>query len=237
MCGRYALAAEKQELLVLFQLEDSAISYRPRYNIAPAQQIVACRRKPGGVGRELCYLKWGFVPAWDCSGSTGAGFINARAETITRKVSFKGAFRARRALIPAGGFYEWRREGKIKQPFFIGMKGGSLFSFAGIWEERVVDGKRTAGCAIITAAANKLVAAIHTRMPVIIDVDDYDRWLNPETEQEQLLRMLVPFPAERMFAYRVTRLVNNPAVDTAACLERESGRPLSPQTGQRPVGR
>ena len=200
MCGRFALVTEKRILELLFRLEIRG-AFEPRRNIAPSQEILAVRLNPSGGVKEPARLKWGLVPRWARDLSIGSRLINARSETAAEKPAFRDAFRSRRALIPASGFYEWKKEGKTKQPYHIGMKEGRLFSLAGLWEEhREAGGAVLESCAILTTAANGLVAPIHNRMPLIIPVEAYELWLDPRSPRAALRELLQPFPAELMSA-------------------------------------
>lgn len=215
MCGRFALVTEKRVLELLFEIEFYE-ELEVRYNIAPSEMILALRRNARGGG-ELARMKWGLQPPWEARKAGGKVLINARAETVGHRPAFRGAFLSRRALIPASGFYEWRREEKSRQPFFIHLQGGKPFAFAALYE----DAQPPGSCTIITTAANSLIAPIHQRMPVIIPEAFYRRWLDPHTSPEKLQGMLRPYPPERMTAYPVSRRVNSPAFDHPDCLKKE----------------
>jgi len=219
MCGRFALVTEKRVLELLFEIEFYE-EIESRYNIAPSEMILALRRNPRSGQKELIRMKWGLLPAWAAGKAGAEGFINARAETVAVKPSFRGAFLHRRVLIPASGFYEWRKEEKSRQPYFIHLKGGQPFAFGGLYENGLMKEQLPESCAIITTAANSLVAPIHQRMPLIIPRELYQPWLDPGTPPEQLQMMLKPYPAEEMEAYPVSRLVNNPAFDHPDCLKK-----------------
>ncbi|MDQ3583959.1 MAG: SOS response-associated peptidase [Pseudomonadota bacterium] len=217
MCGRYALYADPETLVARFDLWRTP-DLRPRYNIAPSQEIPAIRRSREGR-RELTLLRWGLVPHW-ATETSGHSMINARAETVATKPAFRGAFRWRRCLIPADGFYEWKKAGRIRQPYFIRPKDGLPLAFAGLWEEwRSPDGQAIGSCAIIVTRANALLQPIHDRMPVILEPHAYGPWLSTDiTDTEDLTQLLVPFPPENMKAYPVDRWVNNPRNEGAACV-------------------
>ena len=186
----------------------SKLTYLPRFNIAPTQEVSAVRDL--GEGRELEFLRWGLIPSWAKDKSIGAKLINARAETVAEKPAFRSAFKHRRCLIPADGFFEWKKEGGRKEPHYITLRDGGLFAFAGLWEEwHPEDGEAVRSCTIITTGANELVRPLHDRMPVILDPGDYADWLdvNPRTK-EQLLSLLRPFPSEKMRTYPQDCLVN-----------------------------
>jgi putative SOS response-associated peptidase YedK len=196
MCGRYTLTAGADELVETFDVPALSFDLRPRYNVAPGQDcpIVAADRK----GRRMGLMRWGFAPHGSASGK--GGWINARAESVMRRDSFRGAFHRRRCLVPADGFYEWRREGELKVPYWFHRPGGGLFSFAGIWEGRTF--------AILTTDANDDVRTVHDRMPVLVAPDDRGAWLGRETAAAELTRILAPSPAGTFTAHEVSRRVN-----------------------------
>lgn len=216
MCGRFALVTEKRVLEMLFEFELYE-ELEARYNIAPSERILVLRWNSRDGAKELIRMTWGLQPPWVAQRAGGKALINARAETIAVKPAFRSAFLNRRALIPASGFYEWRREEKSRQPFFISLQGGRTFAFAALYEETQPSGS----CAIITTAANSLIAPIHQRMPLIIPEALYRRWLDPQSPPEVLKDLLRPYPANGMDAYPVTRRVNSPAFDHPDCLKRE----------------
>jgi putative SOS response-associated peptidase YedK len=192
MCGRFTLKSPGR--IKFARVDGSNLPpLFPRYNIAPSQNVLAVVQNDGE--REAAFLQWGLIPSWS---KEGKGFINARSETIEDKPSFSESFHRRRCLIPADGFYEWQRSGKIAQPYFFHMKDESPFAFAGIWDEWQGDGKVIASCAIITTTANELLASIHDRMPVILRPELEDSWLNDESEPVILRNLLAPFPASEI---------------------------------------
>jgi putative SOS response-associated peptidase YedK len=233
MCGRFALVTEKKILELLFELELRE-ELAPRFNIAPSQAVLAVRFDPARGAREAAWLKWGLVPAWARDETIGPKLINARAETLAEKPSFRDAFLRRRALIPASGFFEWQKDGPVKQPFYIRLKDETPFALGALWERRAAgEGEQPLEtCAIITTAANGLLAPLHDRMPVIIGKEAFGRWLDPGTDPAALRLLLQPFPEKMMTAYPVSRLVNNPANDLLGCLAQSA-----PQAGQGPTGR
>ena len=194
-----------------------------RFNIAPTQLIAVVRRTPGAPSRELSLLRWGLVPSWAKDATTGSPMINARAETVAEKPTFRTAFRRRRCLIPADGYYEWQKVGARKQPYYIRLRDGQPFAFAGLWE-----GWRGGGaegdqpletCTIITTDANELSRPIHDRMPVILSVEDYDLWLDPGVEERAKLESLLqPYDPTRMAADPVSTFVNNVRNDDDRCV-------------------
>ena len=216
VCGRFALATEKHILEILYDLElrGDLNLLKPRYNIAPSQQILGLRLSDEGAKRELAALKWGLVPFWAKDPSIGSQMINARAETAAQKPSFREALKKRRILIPVSGFYEWKKEtGGSKQPYYITRKDGALFSLAGLWE-RWSKGKPVIESAtILTTEPNELIAALHNRMPLIISPENYQQWLDLKTDPDQINALLRPAPVESFTAYPVSTLVNKPVND------------------------
>ncbi|NMD42255.1 MAG: SOS response-associated peptidase [Firmicutes bacterium] len=218
MCGRFALVVERRILELLFQIELlEEIGFR--YNIAPTELLPAVRHRPGGEN-ELIRLRWGLVPSWAKGKPGGTGLINIRAETAASK--FGSAFRRRRVLLPASGFYEWRREGKVKQPYYMQRQDRRPFAFGGLYENSRREPERPENCAIITTAANSLIEPLHHRMPLIVPEELYPLWLDPAAPPEQLRQILQPFPAEELEAYPVSRAVNSPAFDHPDCIRKES---------------
>jgi len=219
MCGRFTLFEPDQVLAREFGVSDFP-PRSPRYNIAPSQPITAVRAAPSGSGREIALLRWGLIPSWSKGPATGNRLINARAETAREKPSFRNAFRRHRCLIPTSGFYEWQRQERGKQPYFIRMRNGHPFAFAGLWDrwERPDEGA-VETCTILTTAANDVLAPIHDRMPVIVPPGEYDRWLDPSLKDpDSLAPLLVPFPPEEMLAFPVSPRVNAPSTDDEGCI-------------------
>lgn len=220
MCGRFALATEKHILEMLYQLEIRPdFDLLPRYNIAPSQKVVACRFAAEGTKRELVTLKWGLIPFWADDPAIGSRMINARSETISSKPSFRDAFKKRRALIPASGFYEWKKEQDGKQPYYICRQDAKPFSLAGLWERWEKGEESLESCTIITTAANTLIAPLHERMPVIISPEHYNHWLDPQSGPVALQELLQPSPPEELIYYPVSRLVNSPANEGPELIE------------------
>ena len=220
MCGRFSLVADPDELREAFPWLNIPMTMTPHYNVAPSQPVAVI---PNDGKNQLDFYVWGLIPSWAKDPNIGNRMINARAETLTEKPSFRAAFRRRRCLIPADGFYEWRAEPgkKVKTPMYVRLKSGKPFAFAGIWENwNSPDGSTILSCTIITTAPNQLVKEIHNRMPVILPEPDYSLWLEPgEADPEKLKGLLQPYPAEDMMAYPVSTLVNSPANDLPACIE------------------
>ena len=221
MCGRYTLRVSPAELAEIFGTLNS-IEWSPRYNIAPTQTVAAVRSNQDGTGRELSLLKWGLIPSWAKDTKIGNSLINARADTVATKPSFRSAFKRKRCLIPADGFYEWKAipGQKIKQPFLISVRDVPAFAFAGLWEHWTgPDGTRLDSCTIITTDANELMQQVHNRMPVILDPSDYDRWLDRDQQDPQELNdLLKQFPADRMQLTPVSTLVNSPRNEKPGCV-------------------
>lgn len=220
MCGRFTQTASPEVIAQQFALTDPPL-FTPRYNIAPSQPIAAIRIDPGTTTRTLVMLRWGLIPPWAKDPKMGNHCINAKAETVAEKPSFRSAFKARRCLIVATGFYEWHVQGHAKQPTWIGLRSQQPFAFAGLWEHwRPSDGHPLETCTIITTEPNDLMAPIHNRMPVILSPASYDQWLDPTFQQtEPLQALLRPYPSEALMAYSVSSLVNNPRHDAPQCLE------------------
>jgi len=198
--------ATPEQISGLFDLEDVP-ELQPRYNIGPSTIIPTVAELPG-QRRALMLAVWGLVPVW--AEAEAKGIINARAETAMEKPAFRTAMKRRRILIPASGFFEWRTERGQKQPYFISMKDGSPFAFAGIWEPR----DEVPTCAILTTEPNEVVEPIHNRMPVIVGRDDFALWLDPRiSDPSRVAHLLRPYPADEMQAYAVDRRVGNPRFD------------------------
>jgi putative SOS response-associated peptidase YedK len=216
MCGRYTLKTPAGRLAEEFGFDGSLPELPPNYNVAPTQHVAAVLAESGG--RRLEMLRWGLIPPWADDPQIGSRMINARSETAPEKPSFRRAFRERRCLIPADGFYEWKRTNGSKQPYYIHMEGGRPFAFAGLWESWNKEGE-IRSCTILTTGANSLVGDIHNRMPVIVAPDAYDVWLDPDAEGDELRGLLAPYPEDEMEAYPVSRFVNSPSNNDERCIE------------------
>lgn len=217
MCGRFSLTVPAATLAEAFQL-DALPEWTPRYNIAPTQMVAAIATSPA-QSPHVRLLRWGLVPSWAKDLTIGTKLINARAETVAEKPSFRAAFKQRRCLILADGFYEWQqRDRKTKQPYYFQLASQKPFAFAGLWE-RWQDGEDVVEtCTILTTQANERLQPVHDRMPVILSQEDYPQWLDPTTAAETLQRLLHPYDANAMKGYAVSTIVNSPAHDSPECV-------------------
>jgi len=220
MCGRYGLFCRPDVIAETFRVT-VGIDLAPRYNIAPTQGAPVIRAgEPGGAAR-LGLLRWGLIPPWARGLSIGSRMINARAETLGQKPSFRAAFKKRRCLVPADGFYEWKKNRDGKQPFFIRMKSNKPLAFAGVWERWDHPGGEVESFAIVTCEANDLLRPLHDRMPVILPPETWDRWLDPAGEDTAALqKLLTPYLSGPMDAYPVGTAVNSPAHDGPELIEK-----------------
>jgi putative SOS response-associated peptidase YedK len=223
MCGRFTL--HSRDRIKLKGLASLDLPFEARYNIAPSQNVLTVG--DFGAGLEARLLRWGLIPSWS---TDGKGFINARAETLEEKPSFSESFRLRRCLIPADGFFEWRRTGREKRPFYFQLNDEISFAFAGIWDTWTNRADVVTSCAIITTAANELVGELHDRMPAMLLAGFQGAWLDPKTDRSVLTELLQPFPAVRMKTHPVSNRVNSPENDTLDLLARvdaEAGQTLN----------
>ncbi len=205
MCGRFALKAPTSKLAIHFKLDES-IETAPRYNIAPGTDIATIRHSPEGK-RVMHQLRWGLVPHWAKNPNIGNKLSNARGETVAVKPSFRDAFKRRRCLVPADGFYEWKAEGRIKQPYFFSMKDDEPFAIGGIWESwRTPEGDILRTCCLITTGPNETMQPVHDRMPVIVSPGDYEQWLTGEPDDA--LALVKPYASEEMQSWAVSRRVS-----------------------------
>ena len=212
MCGRFSLIADIGELARRFEFDGDWDAFDARHNIAPTQSVLTV---VGGQDRRAGFMRWGLIPHWAKSASIGSRMINARAETVAEKPAFRDAFRRRRCLILADGFYEWRRVGRLKTPMRIVLRSGEPFAFAGLWSVWRDDaGSRVPSCAIVTTTPNEVVAPIHDRMPVILSKGAESLWLDGDVQDGALLSsVLKPYPPRLVEAYEVSSLVNSAAND------------------------
>ncbi|MDD5460336.1 MAG: SOS response-associated peptidase [Methylococcales bacterium] len=221
MCGRFALYSDAFTLSKRFGVHMPP-ELRPHYNMAPSQNILIMRQEEGK--RSFALARWGLIPHWAKDMKIGYSMINARAETVADKPAFRAAFRYRRCLIPANGFYEWQviPGSKNKQPWFVTLKDRESMAFAGLWERwRSPEGEELESCTIIVTEANGLMRPIHDRMPVILAPADWDAWLGLEDKDaEYLQNLLKPYPTEKLKAWPVSTKVNNPRDDSVECIEK-----------------
>lgn len=217
MCGRYAITLPPKAMQMLFGFVEQP-NFPPRYNIAPSQPVPVVRIDHGE--RHFTLMRWGLIPGW-AKQAPATLLINARAETIAEKPSFRGAFRHRRCLFPADGFYEWQaRKGGAKQPYFISRADGKPMAFAGVWETWMpADGSEIDTCAIVTTEANATLRPIHHRMPVVLDEADWEAWLDPTNRADDIAPLLRPSPDDRLTAWPVSTDVNAVANDEAHLIE------------------
>jgi len=233
MCGRYELHTHPAALALAFGVPFPP-QMRPRYNIAPMQEVPIIRRNPSGQ-RELVDVRWGLVPRWAKDPAIGNRMINARAETLAEKPSFRTALKKHRCLLPTDGFYEWIQTASgAKQPIHIGMKDGAPFAFAGLFERWLSpEGEVLDTCAIITTQANALLSPLHDRMPVIVAPVAFDRWL--DVANEDTAELFAPFPADAMTYYPVSARVNSVRNDDAKLIVRvEEGEAHAAATESEP---
>jgi len=219
MCGRYRLSRRKQLVEEYFETASDEPEWNPRYNIAPTQPVPVIRQNPKEPRRELSLMLWGLIPLWSKDMSGAAMMINARSETAATKPAFRDPLANRRCLVPADGFYEWQRAGKAKQPYCFEVNDGALFAFAGLWDRwKDPSGEWIKSCSILTTTPNAVTASVHDRMPVILDPDCYDLWLDPGMHDMRAVSdMLKPYVARMMRAYPVSSRVNHVANDDAEC--------------------
>lgn len=242
MCGRYTHLFSWGQLHRLMTLLDGPVDIPSRYNVAPTQDAPIIRADEAGMaGRHLEFMRWGLIPFWAKDATIAARTINARSETVASTPAYRAAFGSRRCLVPVSGFYEWQKleDGKRKQPwYFFPAQGDDPLMFAGLWESWKTDGTaapvRT--FTVLTTTANALMAPIHHRMPVILESDQWDTWLDPAIEDKaRLTPMLAPCPAERLRAYRVSTLVNMPVHEDPRCIVEVKGAdtPAKPEKPQK----
>ena len=223
MCGRYRLSRRKQLVEDYFDCGSDIPDWAPRYNIAPTQPVPVIRQHPKEPVRELSLMRWGLIPSWAKDPSGAARMINARSETVSTKPAFCDAMKSRRCLIPADGFYEWVRTGKAKQPYLFEVNEGELFAFAGLWDRwGNAMGNPIETCSILTTTPNAVTAPVHDRMPVILDPDNYELWLDPGMRKVAAVSdLLKPFDARLMRCYPVSTRINSVVND-----DEEGSRPV-----------
>ena len=223
MCGRFIQRLTWREIHDIYRSEESEPppQAQPRYNGAPGQDFAACRLDERG-NRVVDLLRWGLVPYWAADRGNSSRLINARVETVHQKPSFRAAFRSRRCLVPADGWFEWRRAGGVKQPYFLGLAHRAPLSFAGLWERMHKGGEVLETFTIITTRASPELASIHHRQPAIIDPDRYDDWLDPASSTRQLLDLARRSHAGPFEQRPVSVKVNNARNDDPEILRRQS---------------
>jgi putative SOS response-associated peptidase YedK len=218
MCGRFTLTVDPADLQMMLELGEVPADLSPRYNIAPTQPVAVVT---SAEDRKVELFQWGLVPSWSKDPSMGGRMINARAETLHEKPAYRVPFARKRCLILADGFFEWKEQGKGKQPFFIQLQSREPFAFAGLWDHwSAPDGGEKLTCSIVTCDPNELMAEIHNRMPVILDRTTMWDWLDSEAQPIALRALLVPY-AGAMKAYPVSKLVNKPENDVLECIALE----------------
>lgn len=236
MCGRFTLALSPEDVAALLNLNaalDEELGLAPSWNVAPGQNVVAAACPEPGATAAAALFRWGLVPSWVDDPSMGNRLINARSETVAEKSSFREAYRRRRCLVPADGFYEWQRRGKAKQPWIFRVKDEPGFCFAGLWDvwNPPEGGEPLHSCTILTTAANELMAPVHDRMPVIVKGEDQEVWLKAEMGDQRLRDLVAPLSAALMIAHPVSDLVNSPRNDGPECIE-SFDPPLPPEERQ-----
>jgi putative SOS response-associated peptidase YedK len=219
MCGRYRLSRRKQIIEEHFESTPWDDDWSPRYNIAPTQPVPVIRQHPREPIRQLSLMRWGLIPSWSKDPSIAANTINAKSETAATKPAFRDPLRLRRCLIPADGFYEWRKTGTAKQPYCFEVNDGELFAFAGLWDGwKDLSGQWVKTCSILTTIPNAVTASVHDRMPVILDPGNYDLWLDPGMRDAAAVsELLKPFDAWLMRCYPVSTRINHVANDDEDC--------------------
>jgi putative SOS response-associated peptidase YedK len=219
MCGRFEIHSAIEIIAKLFGIGEWDVDYKPSYNVAPTHDIIIAINKGK---RQLTKSRWGFVPPWAKDISEGYKMINARAETVAERPSFKKAFQKQRCLVLADGFFEWKKEGKNKKPYLVRLKSGQPFAMAGLYNKWISpNGEEICTNTIITTESNDLVRPIHNRMPAILPQDKYADWLSNEiVEPSKLLELLKPFPSDNLEMYEVTSKINSPAFNAPENIRR-----------------
>ncbi len=224
MCYRYVLQRETLEALAVRLAIPGPVDWSSRYNLAPSATVPVVRAPggPEGRGLEIAMMRWGLIPPWTKDAGTSPAPANARSESLASRPAFREAFRRRRCVVPASGFYEWQGPSDRRRPYLICFRDGTPLCFAGVWESwrDPADGQTVETCAIITTVPNELVRVIHDRMPAILAPDEIGRWLDARWfEPRELERMLRPFAADAMTMHPVTSRVNNTRFDDPACIQ------------------
>ena len=218
MCGRFVFYSDPQFMREQYGFDEGRIEFRPRYNIAPTQQVVTITND--GT-RRVELMRWGLVPFWAKELKVGYRMINAVGETLATKPAFRAAFKKRRCLILADGFFEWRKDGKLKIPTYIYLKSREPFAFAGLWETwKSPEGETVKSCTIVTTKPNEFMEPIHNRMPIILSSETEPLWIDPLSENPDILQpLLQPSPAEQMESYQVSSYVNSPRNEGPECIK------------------
>jgi putative SOS response-associated peptidase YedK len=217
MCGRFNILTNLHEVATLFGVSKPP-DFPKRYNVSPTQTIPIVKAEDGK--RSIALVRWGLIPSWAKDAKIAYSLINARGETVATKPAFRSAFKKRRCLIPATGFYEWEKRGTKKLPHHFHLKANALFAFAGLWEcWHPPEGDPLESCTIVTTEANELVKPFHDRMPVILPHDVHEQWLTPAEEPDDLIGLLKPYPPSKMAEEEVSTLVNSPKNDRPECLQ------------------
>jgi putative SOS response-associated peptidase YedK len=219
MCGRYRLSRRKQIIEEHFDSASGEEVWIPRYNVAPTQPVPVIRQNPKEPVRKLSLMRWGLIPSWANDSSAVARMINTRAETAAAKPAFRDALKSRRCLIPADAFYEWMRTGKTKQPYCFEVNQGELFAFAGLWDRwKNPGGDWIKSCSILTTTPNAVTSGVHDRMPVILDPENYEVWLDPGMQNViAASELLKPYDARLMRRYPVSTRINSVVNDDVEC--------------------
>ena len=219
MCGRYRLSRRKQIIEEQFEAQPWDDDWSPRYNIAPTQFVPVIRQHPKEPVRQLALMRWGLIPSWAHDPSAAAKMINARSETAATKPAFRDPLKLRRCLIPADGFYEWKKTGAAKQPFCFEVNDGELFAFAGLWDGwKNAEGQWVRTCSILTTTPNAVTASVHDRMPVVLDPASYDLWLDPGMQNVAAVsELLKPCDGRLMRCYPVSTRINSVTNDDEEC--------------------
>src|SRR5215471_14042621 len=222
MCGRYRLSRRKQIIEEQFDTADWQDDWSPRFNIAPTQSVPVIRQDPKKPVRHISTMRWGLVPHWAKDISGAAKTINARSETAAERPAFRDPLKFRRCLIPADGFYEWKRTGSSRQPFCFEVNAGEMFAFAGLWDGwKDAEGQWLRTFTILTTTPNAVASAIHDRMPVILARESYDLWLDPGMQNvEAISELLKPYDSRLMKSYPVSTRINHVANDDEECSRR-----------------
>jgi putative SOS response-associated peptidase YedK len=231
MCGRYAVTSSPEAIRALFRYPELP-NFPPRYNVAPTQPIAIVRVVEGK--RQFALVRWGFIPAWVKDPKTVSLLINARGETVLDKPAYRNAMKRRRCLVPADGFYEWKRDGDRSRPYWVHPRAGGPIAFAGLWETWAgPNGEEVETAAIVTTRANRTLAPIHDRMPVVVPPEAFDLWLNPDVDAQTAATLIAPAPDDALEAYPVSSAVNRVANDDAGLLKPAGEEPAPPKANKR----